>query len=268
VQVSIAAPLLVSFVLATVRAAAWLMVAPPFGTRAIPTSVKAVLAFALALPVAPRLKVDVNGLTTGDLIGSVVLQVFTGTALGFVTYLLFAAVQAAGDLIDVQGGFTLAAAYDPLSSTQNSVFGKLTSQLGTLLLFALNGHLLLLRGFEASYDVIPLDGSIGLERLSRVITAGVGEFFVSALEIAGPLLGVLFIVDVGLGLLARIAPALNVFSLMFPAKILATLLLFALVIPLFGPAVEHLVSSGGDAVATLLHGSASGASGGPGGPGG
>lgn len=253
-DVSISTPLLVSFVLATVRAAAYLMVAPPFATRAVPTPVKAALAFALALPVAPRLQVDVTGLTTGRLVSAVVLQVLTGTALGFVTYLLFAAVQSAGDLIDLQGGFTLAAAYDPLSMTQNSVFGKLTSQLGTMLLFALGGHLVLLRGFEASYDVVPLDGTISLQRIATVTTTALSEFLLAALEIAGPLLGVLFIVDVALGLLTRVAPALNVFSLMFPAKILATLLLFALLVPLFGPAIDQITGLASGAVSGLLHG--------------
>lgn len=239
-NVAIATPLLVSFLLATVRAAAWLFVAPPFSSRAIPSAVKAVVAFALALPVAPQLRVQVDGLTTGALVSAVVLQVFIGMALGFVTYLLFAAIQAAGDLIDLFGGFQLASGYDPLSSTQNSVFGRLASQLSVMLLFAFNGHLLMVRGFESSYAAVPLGTGLKLDRLSHVLTTGLGQFVLAALQIAAPMIGVLFVVDVGLGLLTRIAPALNAFSLGFPAKILATLLIFGACIPLLPGAVQHM----------------------------
>jgi len=231
VNVSVTAPLLVAFVLATVRAAAWLTVAPPFGGGRVPVAVKGILAFALALPVAPRLPVDPAGISTGELISDAVLQVFVGGALGFVTYLLFAGIQAAGSLIDLFGGFQIASAYDPLSQSQNSVFGKLTDQLAAVLLFALNGHLLIVEGFERSYTAIPLGAGLELTRLSHVLTVG--------------------IVDVGLGLLTKMAPALNALSLSFPAKILATLLLFGLVIPLFPGAVERVTSDGLDAVAAL-----------------
>lgn len=251
-DVSIATPLLVSFLLATVRAAAWLFVAPPFASRAVPNTVKAVVAFALALPVAPRLQVQTETLDTAELISSVVLQAFIGLALGFVTYMLFAAVQAAGDLIDLFGGFQLASGYDPLSATQNSVFGRLTSQLATMLLFAFNGHLLMIRGFESSYDAVPLGTGLKLDHVLSTFTTAVGQLLLAAMQIAAPLIGVLFVVDVGLGLLTRIAPALNAFQLGFPAKILATLLLFGACVPLLPAAVERVTGLSLSAMAAIL----------------
>ncbi|RZS91441.1 flagellar biosynthetic protein FliR [Motilibacter rhizosphaerae] len=240
-NVQIAAPLLVSFLLATVRAAAWLFVAPPFATRSIPSTVKAVTAFALALPVAPRLRVPVESLSTPSLVAAVVLQVFTGTALGFVSYLLFAAVQAAGDFIDLVGSFSIASAYDPMSQAQNSVFGRFTYQIAVMLLFAVNGHLLVIEGFEKSYDLIPLDATVDLTRLDHVVTVGLAQMVMIALEISAPMVAVLFMVDVSMGLLTKVAPSLQAFSLGFPAKILTTLLLFGAFIPLFPGAVDHVV---------------------------
>lgn len=251
-DVSIATPLLVSFLLATVRSAAWLYLAPPFSSRAVPTSVKAILAVALALPVAGRLEVRAGDVDTAWLVGSVVIQAFTGVALGFVTYLLFVAIQAAGDLIDLFGGFQLASGYDPLSQTQNSVFGRFTSQIAVMLLFAFNGHLLMIRGFEASYDAVPLDATFQLDGLLSVLLTALGQFMLAALQIAAPLIGVLFVVDVGLGLLTRIAPALNAFSLGFPAKILATLLLFGACVPLIPAAVEHMTDLSLHAMKALM----------------
>jgi flagellar biosynthetic protein FliR len=174
-------------------------------------------------------------------VGGAAVQVVTGAALGFLTYLLFAAVQAAGDLIDLFGGFALAFAFDPLSNSQNSVFGRMHQMLAVVLLFALDGHLLIIRGFLQSYDTIPLDGAVPVDDLAALLTTGVSSFFLAALQIAAPLLGVLFLVDLSLGLLSKIAPALNPFAIGFPAKILATLLLVGVTLPLLPGAVKSVV---------------------------
>lgn len=242
---------LVALLLATVRTAAWLVICPPFSTRAIPGAAKGAMAAALALPVVPRLAGQVPSLDLGAFAGAVLVQVVVGTALGFITYLVFAAVQAAGDLIDLFGGFTLAAAYDPLSLAQSSVFGRLHQMLATVLLFATGGHLLVVRGFLSSYDAVPLDGGIDLGRLGTVLTTGLGHFFVSALQIAAPLVAVLFIADLGLGLLTRVAPSLNALSIGFPVKIGLTLLLVGLTFPLLPGVVTDLVDTATRAAAAL-----------------
>ncbi|MDP9416479.1 MAG: flagellar biosynthetic protein FliR [Actinomycetota bacterium] len=249
-DLELATPTLLGFLLGTLRGVAWLLVVPPFSGRTIPTPVKIVLAVTLALPVTPKLAVAAPDMTLPDVVASAVLQILAGVSLGFVTYLLFAAVQAAGDLIDLFGGFQLAQGFDPMSNSQNSVFGKLHHLLAVTLLFVLDGHLLVIRGFLKSYETVPLDASIPMGRFAEILVTGLGSFFLAALQIAGPLVGVLFLVDVGLGLLTRIAPALNPFSLGFPAKILATLLLVGVTIPLLPDALESVVDLGLRAVAS------------------
>jgi flagellar biosynthetic protein FliR len=244
VSIDIATPLLLGFVLGGVRAAAWLVIVPPFSSRAFPARVKAILAFALTLPVAPKLADSAPEVSVAGLVSSAALQVAAGVSLGFLTYLLFAAIQSAGNLIDLFGGFALAAAFDPLTNSQNSVFGKLHGMLATVLLFAVDGHLLIIRGFLQSYDTIPLDATVPLDEMASLITSGVSSFFLSALQIAAPLIGVLMLVDMGLGLLSKIAPALNPFQIGFPAKILATLLLVGITLPLLPGAVNSVVDMG------------------------
>jgi flagellar biosynthetic protein FliR len=232
--------MLIAVLLASVRAAAWLVVCPPFNARVIPGQVKALLAVAISLPVAPGLAARVPELSTGALLASAVEQVVVGAALGFLTALVFAAVQAAGELIDLFGGFSVAFAFDPLSFTGNSVFGRFYNLLATTLLFATDAHLLVLRGFTQSYRSLPLDGTLSLATLGTALTTGLGQLFLAALQIAGPLIGVLFLADVGLGLLSRAAPALNAFALGFPAKILITLCLVGLAILLLPQSVRAL----------------------------
>src|SRR4051812_28093486 len=204
--------------LGAARAGAWLALCPPFNSRLIPRQVKVLLSIGLALPMAPYLSASVPSLQTSALIASAILQVFVGAALGFITFLFFAAVQAAGDLLDVFGGFTLAMAYDPLSQSQSSIFGRFYNLTAVTLLFASNAHELILRGFLQTFRTLPLNASFSMGTLNSLLIKGVGEMFLAALQIAGPLIAVLFLTDVAFGLLNRVAPALNAFQLGFPAK--------------------------------------------------
>jgi flagellar biosynthetic protein FliR len=146
-----------------------------------------------------------------------------GGALGFLTRLLFAAVESAGSLIDLFGGFSLAFAYDPLSANNTSIFGKLYGMLATVLLFASGAHLVVLQGFLRTFSSMPLDGSINLSHLGTAAANGMTSMFVAALQIGAPLIAVLFIADLALGVLSRISPQLYVFQMSFPFKIMLTL---------------------------------------------
>lgn len=247
-------PTLLAVLLGTVRASAWLVVCPPLNSRLLPGPAKALLALALALPMAPMLTSQVPEPDAAALIVSAVEQVVVGAALGFVTALFFAAVQAAGDLIDLFGGFSLAFGFDPLSTTSTSVFGRFYNLVAVTLLFASDGHQLVLRGFLQSYQTLPLDGTLSMNRLSHLLGEGLGEMFVSAIQIAGPLIAVLFLTDVAFGLLTRVAPALNAFVLSFPAKIFITLALVGTALMVLPRALDNLVETAVRAVVGLAGG--------------
>jgi flagellar biosynthesis protein FliR len=251
-QLELSQASLVALMLASVRAAAWLMVVPPFNSRSVPGPVKGLLSVAIALPVAPGLTGQVPTGTGGDLILALVEQIVIGAALGFLTALFFAAVQAAGSLIDLFGGFTMANAYDPFAMSSNAVFARFYNVIASTLLFTTDAHVLILRGFTNSYRSLPLDGALSLSTLSRLLTGGIGEMFVAAIQIAGPLIAVLFCADVALGLLTRVAPALNVFSIAFPLKIMLTLAVAGAALALLPHAFDVLVDRAVDAVLTVL----------------
>ncbi len=215
---------LVAYVLASVRLVSWLLVAPPFSTRAVPTLVKSLLAFGLSLAVVPTLKPVPVPVDTLSLATIALQEARIGASLGFVTYLVFAAVQSAGDLIDVFGGFTLAAAFDPLSQNMNSVHGKLFSMLATMLLFASNAHLLMIGGLLGTFEKLPVGSTWHAASVAHIVSTAFSMAFSSAVQIALPLIGVLFLADLGLALLARVAPQLNAIGIMSPAKIGVTLL--------------------------------------------
>ncbi|GGK18029.1 flagellar biosynthetic protein FliR [Pilimelia terevasa] len=245
---------LLALLLGSVRAAAWLIVCPPFQSRVIPGPLKALLAVALALPMVPKLTPEVPAAQVAPILVSAAEQAVVGVALGFITALFFAAVQAAGDLIDLFGGFALAFGFDPLAQTSTSVFGRFYNLIAVTLLFATEGHQMVLRGFLESYDTLPLTGTLSLSQLSELLTTGLDDMFVSALQMAGPLIAVLFLTDVALGLLNRVAPALNAFSLGFPAKIFLTLSIAGTAIAVLPRTLAGIVETAVKAVVSISGG--------------
>jgi flagellar biosynthesis protein FliR len=245
---------LLTILLGAARTGAFMAIAPPFNSRLIPVQVKALLSVGLTLPLFPYLRGTMPSLETSDIVFSAALQVFIGGALGFLVLMLFSALQAAGDMLDLFGGFTLATAYDPLSFNQSSVFGRFYNLVAITILFATQGHMLILRGFLQSFRTMPLNVTFSLETFSRLLLKGIAELFLSALQIAGPLIAVLFLTDVAFGLLNRVAPALNAFQLGFPAKIFLLLMLSTLALSTLPQVVESVVDKAVNAVIQITGG--------------
>jgi flagellar biosynthetic protein FliR len=242
---------LIAYLLASVRIVAWLLLVPPFSSRAVPPHARALLALGLAFAVAPGLSRAEMPVGAVGLAGTVLQEALVGASMGFATYLVFAAVQAAGDLIDVFGGFSLAAAFDPMSSNMNSVFGRLYQMLATMLLFVSDAHLLVVGGLLRTFERLPVGSTVNVFDFTEAVSTAFGLFFVSAVQIALPLIGVLFVADLGLALLTKVAPALNAIGVMFPAKIALTLMIVGLSFPVLPDAAERLVEYALDAMTVM-----------------
>lgn len=240
---------LVAFLLASVRIIAWLSVVPPFMGRTVPTMAKVVLSLGLAFAVAPA--ADAIPLDSVGLIVNAGTQVLIGVAMGFVTHLLLAAIAAAGSLIDVFGGFALAQGFDPLSMNQNTVFGKFHQMLATVLLFVSGGHLVVIGGLLRTFHFLPLGTSPDWSGAPDILITAFSMFFVTAVQIALPMIAVLFIADLGLALLTKVAPQLNAINVMFPAKIGLVLLLLGLSFPVLPQALDRLVALATEAMSAM-----------------
>jgi flagellar biosynthetic protein FliR len=234
---------LVTLLLASIRITAWLTISPPFATAGIPRTVRTMLAVALALTVTPIAAAHAPAAELGPILTSAVEQIVIGGSLGFITRMLFSAVESAGALIDLFGGFSLAFAYDPLSSTSTSIFGKFYGLLATVLIFATDAHLIIIQGFLRTFSSMPLDGSINMSQLGSALVHGLTSMFIAALQIGAPLIAVLFLADLALGLLSRISPQLNVFSVSFPLKIMLTLGLVGLSFTLLPQVIMGMANS-------------------------
>ena len=231
------------FALALIRASVFLMIAPPFNNKSIPITVKAGLAAALALSIGPSVHNANPTLDIGPFAAAMLTQAVVGLAMGLTMMVLLSAVQTAGSLIDIFAGFSIATMYDPFADATTSLFGRFYQLLATTLLFASNGHLLIVKGFYESFRIIPAD-AYDPSVIARVLTLNLSQLFVAALEISGPVIGCLFLSELAIGLISRAAPSLNVFSLAFPIRVGVALLVVGFAIPLLAPAVENLVDLG------------------------
>ena len=234
--------------LAAVRVTAFLVVAPPFSYNGIPGRIKAMLAIGLAIAIAPRITTGYEPLETGPFIWALLMQLLIGFFLGFLVMLTFAAVQSAGNLVDLFGGFQLAQGFDPQSMVNGAQFTRFFHLAALALLFATDGYQMILAGLMRTFEVLPVTASIEGVITVEALAGGVTQMFLAALQIAGPLIVILFLADVGLGLLTRVAPALNAFALGFPLKILLTVSFASIIFLALPQVVTALTSDALDAM--------------------
>ncbi len=253
-NILIAGQPVLALVLASVRIVAWLVVVPPFSSKAVPIAAKVVLSLGLAVTVAPAMAQSPVPVDTWGFVATSVTQAGIGLGMGFVTSLLFAAIAAAGSLLDLFGGFSLAQGYDPLGMNMTTVMGKFHQMLATVLLFVSGGHLLVIGGLLRTFELLPIGRAPEVAGAYQVLTRAFGVFFVTAVQVALPMVAVLFLADLGLALMTKVAPQLNAINVMFPAKIGLTLLLVGLSFPVLPGVVESLVELSLEATATLAGG--------------
>lgn len=222
--------------LAGVRMAAFMTIAPPFSHHAIPRQVRAILAVSLGLVVSGRAAPGYEATGTATFLAHLVAEAVTGAMLGTLVMVVFSAITAAGAHLDLFGGFSLGMAYDPQTNVNGSQFTRLFALLAVVLMFVSDAYQLMVLGLARSYEAVPVGGLAGVPAASFV-EALTGSF-VAGLQIAGPIVVVLFLADAGLGLVNRVAPALNAFAMGFPLKIFLTLALVGTVLV----ALPHVVS--------------------------
>ena len=231
---------LLGFSAALVRATAWVVVCPPFNSPAVPLRVRAGLAVAIAVVLARR--IGEAGVDTGTVgfVGELLAQAAAGLVMGLLVMVVFAALQAAGELIDLQVGFSLGGVIDPMSGNMAAPIGRFYQLIGIVVLFAIDGHVLVTRAFLRSVELAP-GGGIDLGLAADGMVDAVSSLLVSALEISLPVLAALFAAEVALGLLGKAAPQLNILVIGFAVKTLIAFTLLAGTLFLLPGATESLL---------------------------
>ncbi|MDX5476574.1 MAG: flagellar type III secretion system protein FliR [Bacillaceae bacterium] len=236
-----------AFLLIFVRVSAFFITLPLFSYRSVPAQFKVGFAFFLALIMA--INFDLPILTIeGDYILLILKELMVGLLIGLIAYIVLAAIQIAGGFIDFQMGFAMANVIDPQTGAQSPIIGQFFYTFALLLLLAVNGHHLMLDGIFYSYQLIPLTQvwiPLADENVLEFVVKKINMMFIVALQLAIPIVGALFLVDVALGIVARTVPQLNVFVVGLPLKIgvsfIAILLSLTILFSLFYKLFEMML---------------------------
>jgi flagellar biosynthetic protein FliR len=225
------------FMLFFCRIASFFVVVPVFSARNVPAHFKIGLAFFVTLMVFSVMGTSTPVVYDSLYVLSIIREILVGISLGFIAYLFFTVVQIAGSFIDIQVGFGIANVIDPMTGASSPIIGNLKYMIAMLLFLSFNGHHLLLRAIMESYEWIPLSN----ELFAKIYQGAISEFMLKSLttvfalsfQMASPIIVALFLTDIGLGLLTRVAPQFNIFVIGAPLKMLLGFMLLILLFPAY-----------------------------------
>lgn len=242
-----------AFLLVFVRVTLFLTLLPVYGEAFTPVSVRALLGMAVALVLTPVVHVSVAVFPQSvlDFVLLMLPEAFVGFLLGMVGRLLFGAVQFAGMLIGNDLGFNMANVVNP-DQSQIPVMGEFLYVCALLLFFAVHGDHAFFLALERSFHVAP-PGAVHMPLgVAAFFNGQATAMFVVGVQLSLPIMAVAFVVNVGMGMLVKALPQLNVFMESFPVRIIVGLFLLGTVANLIarlivdrmqalGPDLEALV---------------------------
>lgn len=206
------------FILILIRITSFIVVCPGFSFKGLPNIFKIALATGFSFLVyttTPDLEL-LGGMFEFFMLA--IKESLFGLSLGYVTNLVFAAMEVAGQLIDFQAGFSMASVYDPSIGIKASNYGRLYYWMSICAFFLLDMHHKVISALISSFEYIPL-GMItingnNVEAILKVFS----RIFETAVNLAAPVIIVVLVTDVVLAVISRTIPQINVLILGMPLK--------------------------------------------------
>lgn len=222
---------MIALVLPFFRIFAFLQFAPVLDNRVFSRRIKIGTALALTIIITPMLpnNVVINELFSLRAILLIGEQLLWGFFFGMALQLVFVALQTAGHILSMNMGLGMAMMNDPINGSSTTVISQIIYVFCALLFFIMDGHLLLVTILFKGFSYWPIGQAINQPTL-MLIAQGLGWIMASATLIALPTTFVMLIVQGGFGLLNRVSPTLNLFSLGFPISMLFGLLCISMLV--------------------------------------
>ncbi|HZW04301.1 MAG TPA: flagellar biosynthetic protein FliR, partial [Anaerolineaceae bacterium] len=208
------------FFLAFTRIMAIIIHIPMLGGPSVPAQVRIALGLVLAAtliawnPLPPEVvPIGLFGFAAG-----IFREIVIGTLAGFAAALAFAAVQIAAEAMGLGSGFSSGQIFNPTFGDSGSAFDQLFTMVAVLFFLIVNGHHFFLMALQRTFLVVPLNGPIETGSL-EVLVRTTAQLFTAGVHLALPVLSALLLTDLVLGLLARVAPNIQVYFLGLPLKV-------------------------------------------------
>ncbi len=211
----------VLLMLGAIRMAALLLSAPIFGHMAVSARVRVMIALSvvLALPLEPAPGFDPRELSAIVLLAAGGREVLIGVMIGFGTRLLFAAFSLFGEILSIESGLSHARVLDPNTGGTSVALASLFDLFVIGVFFAVGGHHWMIETFALSFQTWPIGGGAPAAGFFFEIASMGGKLFSMALQLAMPVVVAMTLSNLGLGILARAVPQLNLMMLQLPAHV-------------------------------------------------
>src|SRR5450631_698009 len=244
IDIGLLPALAAAFMLAFARIGAMVMLLPGFGESNIPTRIKLSIALLLTLIILPLHRgayhVDMQSMTA--LLVLMLHEIIIGIVLGATSRVTLSALQVAGSVIAQQMGLGFVTAVDPTQGQQGLLIGNFLTLLGLTLLFATDSHYLVIAALNESYAVFSPGEMLPSGDVAALATRAFTAAFRIGMQLSAPFLVFGLVFNIGLGVLARLMPQMQVYFVGVPLAILAGFLIFALVIAaMMGTFVDYFV---------------------------
>ena len=232
------------FLLIFVRIASFIFIAPFFGMSNTPARLKVGLSFFITVILANV--VEVPEINYTDIVGYAIIVVkesITGLLMGFAANICTSIMSFAGNLADMQIGFSMATEYDPMTRSQVSVTGQFYNYLILLLLLITNLQSYLIRALVESYELIPVNGQLfSWDNMLSSFVSYCTNMIILAFRIILPMFACVMILNCILGIMAKVAPQMNMFAVGMQLKVFVGLLALFLTIELL-PYFAELINT-------------------------
>lgn len=244
-------PQVIAYLLVFARVGSMLMVMPVLGDEQVPQRVRLIMALAICFVLLPvvMLNLPPTPATATALLGQLVSEILLGIALGGGARIMFNALSIAGSVIALQSGLASASILDPSIGGQTVVVARFMGMVGMVMILATNTHHLFIAALVRSYSLFAPGAPLPAGDFAMMAIRLVSQCFALGIQIAAPFLlyGLLF--NVGLGLMARLAPTMQVF---FIAQPLSILLSFMLLLVLIGTMMTVFIDRYAEALRPIL----------------
>ena len=221
-----------AFMLTFVRIGAAITIMPGVGDTFTPQQIRLYIALGLSLVLSPLVAQHLPDPvpTTAVLFTLIGMEFVVGIFIGTIARILIVAIDTAGMVISMMSGLGSAQVFNPAFSTQGSLIGAMLSVTGVLLLFATNMHHLLFFGLVGSYELFPVGAVPDSGSMAEMISRAMASSFMVGIQISSPFIVISLLIYIGMGVLTRLMPQIQVFLLALPLQIILSFLTLALTI--------------------------------------
>jgi|TARA_B110000967_G_C18901573_1_gene575759 flagellar biosynthetic protein FliR len=234
-----------------VRVSAFLLTAPFFSIRAVSVRIRVLLAVLLTWMVYPLTDWPLLDPFAAAGLRELFLQVFIGALMGLLLQVVNAALVIGGQAISASMGLSMANMVDP-NMGNVPVIAQFLVICSTLIFLGLGGHVLVISMLLESFQILPIGQMFDVQALMALTIQWSSMMFLGAILIGLPLMSSLLFINIGLGVITRAAPALNIFAVGFPAMILAGIILLSLSMTSIGFRIQWLWQQSFDVVGQAL----------------